>query len=109
MQCTAATPYSSDPSTVAKRALYVKTIVRLLRLCGTKNQQLLSAAEGVQAFRAAVRRLLDAIDALAGGGGDAHATPTAFVASSSIPEAETIELMDEVVGSMQLPGEFTSK
>lgn len=86
----------SVTQTQAKRILYVKTIVRLLRLCGTKYQQLLATTDGLSAFRAAVRRLLDLIDSLTR-------------AEVALGQPETVDLMIEVVGSLQLPGEFTSK
>lgn len=101
-----------DRQSQAKRILYVKTIVRLLRLCGSKNQQLLTTADGVAAFRAAVMRLLNAIDELAGGG-SAKAEPSeqaeAVERCMPITDREIVDLMIEVVGSLQLPGEFTSK
>lgn len=91
---------ASGTETQAKRILYVKTIVRLLRLCGSKYQQLLATSDGLGAFRAAVGRLLDLIDGLAS---------VAGAEAASIGQRETVDLMIEMVGSLQLPGEFTSK
>lgn len=42
----------------SKRILYVKTIVRMLRLSGSKNQQLLTTPEGVKAFQTTVIDLI---------------------------------------------------
>lgn len=99
-----------DRQSQAKRILYVKTIVRLLRLCGSKNQQLLTTADGVTAFRAAVMRLLNAIDELAGGGQlEQSERAEAVERGMPITDREIVDLMIEVVGSLQLPGEFTSK
>lgn len=99
--CSAAAAFAKD-----KRIVYVKTIVRLLRLCGSKNQQLLVSAEGATAFRVAVQQLLDLIDNLAAGrvgsGEDA-------LLGRGIGQRDTNDLMAEVVGSLQQPGEFTSK
>lgn len=90
--------------TQAKRILYVKTIVRLLRLCGAKNQQLLSTPDGLLAFRAAIVRLLDLIDGFLPTSGDTSAAD-----ATRCNDQDTIDLMIEIVGSLQLPGEFTSK
>lgn len=46
----------------SKRILYVKTIVRMLRLCGSKNQQLLTTPEGAKAFQATVIDLIKLIE-----------------------------------------------
>lgn len=49
----------------AKRILYVKSIVRLLRLCGSKYQQLLTTADGSKSFHLAIFNLLRLIDGVA--------------------------------------------
>lgn len=46
----------------AKRILYVKSLVRLLRLCGSKYQQLLATPDGIKSFQCAVINLLTLID-----------------------------------------------
>lgn len=79
----------------AKRILYTKTIVRLLRLCGSKYQQLLSTKDGQRMYHASVIRLLEIVDSVTSAG----------VCSDS----DTGDLMIEIVGSLQLPGEYTSK
>lgn len=79
----------------AKRILYVKTMVRLLRLCGSKHQQLLGTKNGLQAFHEAVIRLIDTVDSIA--------------KLDETSEANITDLMIEIVGSLQLPGENTSK
>lgn len=54
--------YTQPPSQVkAKRILYVKSIVRLLRLCGSKYQQLLSTPDGLKSFHSAIFNLLTLI------------------------------------------------
>lgn len=46
----------------AKRILYVKSIVRLLRLCGSKYQQLLTTPDGLKSFHSAISNLLTLIN-----------------------------------------------
>lgn len=46
----------------AKRILYVKSIVRLLRLCGSKYQQLLATPDGLKSFHSAIFNLLTLIN-----------------------------------------------
>lgn len=46
----------------SKRILYVKSIVRMLRLCGSKYQQLLATPEGVKSFHTAVIDLIKLIE-----------------------------------------------
>lgn len=46
----------------SKRLLYVKSIVRMLRLCGSKYQQLMSTADGQISFNAAVNNLMTLIN-----------------------------------------------
>lgn len=48
----------------AKRILYVKSIVRMLKLCGSKYQQLLQTADGVKSFHASANNLLILIDSV---------------------------------------------
>lgn len=91
-----------------KRIVYVKTIVRLLRLCGSKYQQLLVSAEGAVAFRVAVQHLLGLIENLAVGRIVGNGVEDVMV-GRGIGERDTNDLMIEVVGSLQQPGEFTSK
>lgn len=79
----------------AKRILYVKTIVRLLRLCGSKYQQLLSTKDGQRTFHATVLRLLDVVNSI--------------TSTGVCNESDTGDLVIEIVGSLQLPGEFTSR
>lgn len=79
----------------SKRILYVKTIVRLLRLCGSKYQQLLSTKDGQAAYYSAVIRLLETVDSVTSAG--------------VCNDSNTSDFMIEIVGSLQLPGEFTSK
>lgn len=52
----------------AKRILYVKSIVRLLRLCGSKYQQLLTTADGSKSFNSAIFNLLTLISSIASQG-----------------------------------------
>lgn len=51
----------------SKRLLYVKTIVRLLRQCGIKYQQLLSNKEGISSFHTTVIELIFLIEKIANG------------------------------------------
>lgn len=53
---------SSQQHSLVKRMLYVKTVVRMLRLCGSKYQQLLSTKEGLSSYHAAVNDLLNLIE-----------------------------------------------
>lgn len=46
----------------SKRILYVKSIVRMLRLCGSKYQQLMATADGQISFNAAVHNLMTLIN-----------------------------------------------
>lgn len=90
---------SLTPSQIqAKRILYVKSIVRLLRLCGSKYQQLLSTKDGLKSFHAAVIHLTTMIENITSGGAD-----------QQYNETEAVNLMIEVVGSLQSQGEFTSR
>lgn len=57
------TDYSQPQSQLqAKRILYVKSIVRLLRLCGSKYQQLLTTPDGSKSFHSAIFNLLALIN-----------------------------------------------
>lgn len=53
---------SSQQHSLLKRLLYVKTVVRMLRLCGSKYQQLLSTKEGLSSYQSAVNDLLSLIE-----------------------------------------------
>lgn len=53
---------SSQQHSLLKRILYVKTVVRMLRLCGSKYQQLLSTKEGLSSYHLAVTDLLNLIE-----------------------------------------------
>lgn len=53
---------SSHQHSLLKRLLYVKTVVRMLRLCGSKYQQLLSTKEGLSSYQSAVNDLLSLIE-----------------------------------------------
>lgn len=46
----------------AKRILYVKSLVRMLRLCGSKYQQLLTTEDGFKSFHKAIYNLLALIN-----------------------------------------------
>lgn len=46
----------------SKRLLYVRSVTRLLRACGSKYQQLLTTDEGLKAFRSSVAALLTMIN-----------------------------------------------
>lgn len=46
----------------SKRLLYVKSIVRMLRLCGSKYQQLMATGDGQISFNAAVSNLMTLIN-----------------------------------------------
>lgn len=76
-----------------KRILYVKSIVRMLRLSGSKNQQLLSTPEGVKGFHSAVIDLLRLFEGIA----------------TKDNHNDIVHMMIEIVGSLQSQGEFTSK
>lgn len=65
----------------------------MLRLCGSKNQQLLATPDGIKAFHTAVLDLLGLILGVA----------------TKDKHGEIVHLMIEVVGSLQSQGEFTSK
>lgn len=55
--------HTQPPSQLqAKRILYVKSIVRLLRLCGSKYQQLLTTPDGLKSFHTAIFNLLALIN-----------------------------------------------
>lgn len=88
----------------AKRILYVKSVIRLLRLCGSKHQQLLSHKDGLKSFYAAVSQLLALIESTTtyyGGGGVDD--------DGEYRSNETVNLMIEVIGTFQVQGEFTSR
>lgn len=53
---------SSQKHSLLKRTLYVKTVVRMLRLCGSKYQQLLSTKEGLSSYHSSVNDLLNLIE-----------------------------------------------
>lgn len=46
----------------AKRILYIKSIVRMLRLCGSKYQQLLTTPDGSKSFHSAIVNLLTLVN-----------------------------------------------
>lgn len=82
----------------AKRILYVRSIVRLLRTCGSKYQQLLSTKPGTQAFHNSVLTLLTVIENI-------------LIKLDSTKE-RTIEgnnLMMEIICSLQTLNPATSK
>ncbi len=56
------TTSSSQKHSLLKRVLYVKTVVRMLRLCGSKYQQLLTTKEGLSSYHSAVNDLLNLIE-----------------------------------------------
>lgn len=76
----------------SKRILYVKNVVRLLRMSVSKYQDLLSKADGQKSFDAAVCNLMISINAFA----------------SKEDETSCINIMEEIIGSIQTQGEFTS-
>lgn len=57
---------SSESQMQAKRILYVKNVVRMLRICGSRHHQLLSTAEGLSSFNSAVVDLIDMIEQTVG-------------------------------------------
>lgn len=57
---------SSESQMHAKHILYVKNVVRMLRICGSRHHQLLSTAEGLSSFHSAVVDLIDMIEAIVG-------------------------------------------
>lgn len=83
----------------AKRILYVKSVVRLLRLCGSKHQQLISHKDGSKSFYAAVTQLLYLIESATCSGDD----------DAEYRSIESINLMIEVIGTFQVQGEFTAR
>lgn len=58
---------SSQKHSLLKRTLYVKTVVRMLRLCGSKYQQLLSTKEGLSSYHSAVNDLLNLVESVCQG------------------------------------------
>lgn len=94
---TSATEQSQVQSQMkAKRILYVKSIVRLLRLCGSKYQQLLTTADGSKSFHAAISNLLTLIGSIVN-------------REKEKDNTDAVNMMFEVVSSIQLQGEFTSR
>lgn len=63
----ATTSSSSQQHSLVKRVLYVKTVVRMLRLCGSKYQQLLTTKEGLSSYHSAVNDLLNLIENISKG------------------------------------------
>lgn len=99
----------------SKRILYVKTIVRMLRLCGSKSQQLLTTPEGVKAFHTTVIDLIKLIEGVVSRG---KCPLIQSFPSQSIwkfhfyfieNQHDSIHMMIEIVGSLQSQGEFTSR
>lgn len=83
----------------AKRILYVKNIVRLFRLCGSKYQQLLSHKDGRKSFHCSVLQLINQIDS----------TAATHSENGQPDETELINLTIEIIGSLQFSDGFTSK
>lgn len=79
----------------SKRILYVRSIVRLLRACGTKYQQLLTTSDGLKSFRKSVGELLNLIELIENKREDNL--------------NDGINLMIEVVCSFQGQGEVSSR
>lgn len=103
----------------AKRILYVKSIVRLLRLCGSKYQQLLTTPDGLKSFHTAIFNLLALINGVVTKGKPivfesikvwTKLTCVWIYEKNQIEnELDGISMMNEIVGSIQLQGEFTSR
>lgn len=81
----------------AKRILYVRSSVRLLKSCGTKLSPMLAKKEGKQMFQEACLNLLNLIAACFGKG------------SSKEKEMEATNLMFEIVGSIDSHSESSIK
>lgn len=101
----------------AKRILYVRSIVRLLRSCGSKYQQLLNSRDGVKSFHGVIIDLLTNIQTLLEKGTTILIHPKDFflnklyviVEDHAHRETESRNIMIEFIGSLQTQSEFTSK
>lgn len=61
------TEYNTSESQMqAKHILYVKNVVRMLRICGSRHHQLLLTTEGLSSFHSAVVDLIDMTEAIVG-------------------------------------------
>lgn len=83
----------------AKRICYTRTVVKLLRLCASKNPRLLETKEGLSAMKSAVFDLLDIIEGIA----------QKSQGSREELEKEVQNLMMEICGSIQTQSEQTSR
>lgn len=93
--------FENSTNATAKRILYTRTMVRLLRSCAAKNQKLLATKQGVQTYTIAFQDLIytlnQAIKALC------------INKTLDILRKEALNLMIEVVVPMQSQSEETSK
>lgn len=83
----------------AKRICYTRSIVKLLRLCASKNARLIETKEGLSAMKSAVYELLDTIETIA----------QKSNSSRDEIEKEVRNLMMEICGSIQTQSEQTSR
>jgi len=86
---------------VAKRSLYARSIVRLLRGCAAKNQRLLSTKKGQRSLTSAFLGLLNDMNNILNG----------LSASKTLEDRqkEALNLMVEIILPTQTQSEETSK
>jgi hypothetical protein len=82
----------------AKRILYVRSIVRLLRNCGSKHQSLLANSSGTKCYSTAIVNLMGEINAV-----------LKVQPNVSVRETEANNLTIEIVCSMQSQSENVAK
>ena len=93
--------FENASNATAKRILYTRTMVRLLRSCAAKNQKLLATKPGVQTYKVAFQDLLYNLN---------HAVKALSATKTlDILKKESLNLMIEILVPMQSQSEQTSK
>jgi hypothetical protein len=89
---------STESHAQAKRILYVRSVVRLLRNCGSKHQSLLANSSGTKCYNTAIVNLMSNVNGV-----------LQTQANERARELEANNLMIEIVCSMQSQSENVSK
>ncbi|XP_055908978.1 ectopic P granules protein 5 homolog isoform X2 [Eupeodes corollae] len=83
----------------AKRILYARFIVKLLRMCATKHNKLVATKDGFKAFSTALQELMDLMER----------SVVIFCTTKKERDQEALNLMIEIIVSMQSHNQETSK
>ncbi|XP_055848760.1 ectopic P granules protein 5 homolog isoform X2 [Episyrphus balteatus] len=83
----------------AKRILYARSNVRLLRMCAAKYNKLIATKDGFKAFSTALQELMDIMER----------TVSTVCTTKEERDQEALNLMIEIIVSMQTQSQETSK